>query len=112
MNKNQFENIIIDPDGMNYVQDLPLLKELIESFPYFQASYPLLTRLLFREKSIYTEKYIKLSAAYTGDREILYNYLYEKETQAPTTSYVDSATYAESGESIIEDISFPYKPES
>ena len=76
MNKGQFENIITNPSKMDYVKDLPLMKELIESFPYFSSSYLLMTKLLYREKSIYTEKYIKLTAAYLGDREILYNFLY------------------------------------
>ena len=79
MNKGQFENIITNPSKMDYVKDLPLLKELIESFPYFSSSYLLMTKLLYREKSIYTEKYIKLTAAYLGDREILYNFLYTPE---------------------------------
>ena len=79
MNKGQFENIIKHPEHMDYVKDLPLLKELIESFPYFPASYLLMTKLLYREKSIYTEKYIKLTAAYQGDREILYQFLYGDE---------------------------------
>ena len=71
---------------MDYVQDLPLLKELIASFPYFPASYLLMTKLLYQEKSIYTEKYIKLTASYIGDREILYNYLYSQEKKEESIS--------------------------
>ena len=82
MNKGQFENIITNPSKMDYVKDLPLLKELIESFPYFSSSYLLMTKLLYRERSIYTEKYIKLTASYIGDREILYNFLYAPEPEA------------------------------
>jgi hypothetical protein len=96
MNTGQLEKIFFDPAGMDYVHDLPVLKELIESFPYFSASYPLMTKLLYREKSIYTEKYIKLSAAYIGNREVLYDLLYapEKQTQAVSQKeeYITSAT--------------------
>jgi hypothetical protein len=73
MNRGRLLNIIRNPAELNGEADLELLKELAESFPYYPSAYGLLTRLLSQQKSIYTDKYVRLSAAYAGDREVLYH---------------------------------------
>ncbi|RYD80872.1 MAG: hypothetical protein EOP53_07435 [Sphingobacteriales bacterium] len=76
MNKQRAINIIREPLRMEHEKDLPLIKELIEEFPYFSAPYVLLTKLLSEQKSIYLDKYLKLSASYIGDREVLYHLIH------------------------------------
>ncbi len=76
MNRQRVLNIIREPLRMEHEKDLPLIKELIEEFPYFSAPYVLLTKLLSEQKSIYFDKYLKLSAGYIGDREVLYNFIH------------------------------------
>ncbi|MGZ5283295.1 MAG: hypothetical protein ACXWEY_13545, partial [Bacteroidia bacterium] len=60
MNRQRVLNIIREPLRMEHEKDLPLIKELIEEFPYFSAPYILLTKLLSEQKSIYLDKYLKL----------------------------------------------------
>lgn len=78
MNKQQLNTILANPANLSYEKDLPIIKEMIESFPYYSGSYIMLARLLHQEKSIYLDKYLKLSAAYIGNRENLYNYLHQE----------------------------------
>src|SRR5688500_601468 len=78
MNQQQLNRILDNPANLNYEQDLPVIKEMIESFPYYAGSYIILTKLFHTEKSIYLDKYLKLSAAYIGDREVLYRYLHKQ----------------------------------
>lgn len=78
MNKQQLNTILENPANLSYEKDLPIIKEMIESFPYYSGAYIMLTRLLHQEKSIYLDKYLKLSAAYIGNRENLYNYLHQE----------------------------------
>lgn len=94
MNRQRVLNIIREPLRMEHEKDLPLIKELIEEFPYFSAPYILLTKLLSEQKSIYLDKYLKLSASYIGNREVLYNLVHAPmlatETVAPDIKAVES----------------------
>ncbi len=78
MNKQRITEIISAPGNLNYDSDYPLVKELIESFPYFSTPHVMLSKMLYDENSIYFDKNLKISAAYIGNREILYNYIHEK----------------------------------
>ena len=84
MNIEHINNIIKKPETLNYEEDLPLVKELIESFPYFAPGYAMLTKMLHAENSVYFDKYLHLTAAYIGDREVLYNYLYPAQEETIT----------------------------
>jgi tetratricopeptide (TPR) repeat protein len=75
MNRQRIFEIISAPENIKYEPDLPIVKELIESFPYFPTPHIILAKLLYDENSIYFDKNLKLSAAYIGNREILYHYL-------------------------------------
>jgi hypothetical protein len=85
MNRQQFLNIIENPVS-DKEQNLSVVKELIESFPYYAAPYVVLSKIFYDDNSIYFDKYLKLSAAYVGDRELLYEYINRKyeETAIPT----------------------------
>ena len=78
MNKQRINEIISSPESLQYGSDLNVVNELIHSFPYFSTPYIMLSRMLHDENSIYFDKNLKISAAYIGNREILYNYIHEK----------------------------------
>ncbi len=82
MNKQRITEIIATPGNLNYNSDYPLVKELIESFPYFSTPYVMLSKMLHDENSIYFDKNLKISAAYIGNREILYDYIHKKPEEA------------------------------
>ena len=77
MNKQRITEIIAKPENLNYDSDYPLVRELIDSFPYFSTPYVMLSKMLHDENSIYFDKNLKISAAYIGNREILYKYIHE-----------------------------------
>ena len=79
MNKQRVNEIILSPESLKYNTDLGVVNELIQSFPYFSTPYIMLSKMLHDENSIYFDKNLKISAAYAGDREILYNYIKTKE---------------------------------
>nr|MDQ3073277.1 hypothetical protein [Bacteroidota bacterium] len=79
MNQAEWKRLVKDPASLQYNKDLPLVKELIESFPYFSTSYIWLARMLKDDNSIYMDKYLKLAATYAGDRELLYEFLHKIE---------------------------------
>jgi|GEM_PF-6297398 len=78
MNKQRINEIIASPGSLQYGSDLGVVNELIHSFPYFSTPYLMLSRMLHNENSIYFDKNLKISAAYIGNREVLYNYIHEK----------------------------------
>jgi len=88
MNIEHINNIIKKPETLNYTEDLPLVKELIESFPYFAPGYAMLTKMLHAQNSVYLDKYLHLTAAYIGDREVLYNYLYPPAKEENSIHYI------------------------
>ena len=82
MNKQRVNEIILSPGSVEYNTDLGVVNELIQSFPYFSTPYIMLSKMLHDENSIYFDKNLKISAAYAGNREILYNYIKSKEKRA------------------------------
>jgi len=77
MNKQRINEIISSPGRLQYSSDLNVVNELIRSFPYFSTPYLMLSKMLHDENSIHFDKNLKISAAYIGNREILYNYIHE-----------------------------------
>jgi hypothetical protein len=75
MNRQRIFEILSTPANLKYDQDMPVVKELIESFPYFPIPHVMLSKLLHDENSIYFDKNLKVGAAYVGNREILYQYI-------------------------------------
>jgi len=97
MNKQRVNEIILSPESLKYHSDLSVVNELIQSFPYFSIPYIMLSKMLHDENSIYFDKNLKISAAYAGDREILYNYINSKEK-----SPEESQDIAETSKSVSE----------
>lgn len=76
MNKERILGLIRNPDSLSYDTDMPLVKELIEAFPFYAAPHALMAKLHYDQKSIYFDKHLRLCAGYIGDRELLYELLH------------------------------------
>lgn len=85
MRAEQIHELLVNPKSLKYEKHLPLLRDALKNYPYFTPSYVLIAKLLYEEKSIYFEKYLKLASLYMGDREVLYNYIHEL---APTLAHL------------------------
>ncbi|TAH44236.1 MAG: hypothetical protein EYC69_00085 [Bacteroidetes bacterium] len=54
------------------------LQELVNEFPYFQSAHMLLARAMKEQQHIRFEKQLKLAAAYSPDRKVLFSLLNDK----------------------------------
>lgn len=71
MNITQFTGFLNSPAQLNS-QSLPLLTELVKEYPYFQTAQILLAKNLYNEKNIRYNAQLKIAAAYSVDRTVLY----------------------------------------
>lgn len=71
MNLEQFNGFLNSPAALN-AQSLPLLTDLVKEYPYFQTAQILLAKNLHNEKNIRYNAQLKIAAAYSADRKILY----------------------------------------
>lgn len=76
MNKETFLNQLENPNLIN-ADNIAALKKIIEDFPYFTTARLLYTKALQKEKSIYFDASLKLTAAYAINRERLYELLFK-----------------------------------
>ena len=74
MNPLYFFNIIKNPQSINE-QDTIALQKLIKKYPYFQSARALYLKGLKNEESFAYNTELKLTAAYTTDRSILFDYI-------------------------------------
>lgn len=54
------------------------LDEIIKSFPYFQTAHLLYLKNLHAQNSIHYNNQLKIAAAYSGDRKVLYHLIHSK----------------------------------
>lgn len=93
MNRDRILGLIRQPETIDSQNDMALVKELIDAFPFYAAPHALMARLMYDEKSIYFDKHLRLGAAYIGNRELLYDLLHGK--QANVAVLVEEETDAE-----------------
>jgi len=74
MNKVELSNILQHPQYINEQQTVQL-KEILAEFPYFQSARALYLKGLKNEDSYQYNNALKLTAAYTSDRSILFDYI-------------------------------------
>ncbi len=74
MNSIDFFNILEHPEGINQVQTNGL-KEIINEYPYFQSARVLYLKGLKNEGSYQYNKELKITAAHTTDRSILFDFI-------------------------------------
>lgn len=74
MNKLEFSNILKQPEGINEQQTMGL-KGVLNDFPYFQSARAVYLKGLKNEESYSYNHELKLTAAYTTDRSVLFDYI-------------------------------------
>lgn len=77
MNRNDFITYIQHPDKLT-AESSANLSGLIQDFPYFQTAHLLYTKNLFNQNSIHYNHQLKIAAAYSGDRKVLYNLIHSR----------------------------------
>jgi tetratricopeptide (TPR) repeat protein len=76
MNRDNFFKLLKNCDAGLNGPEIRDLKEIIENYPYFQAAHTLLAKAYLQQDSIHYDKTLKRAAAATGDRAVLYRFLY------------------------------------
>lgn len=77
MNRSDFISYIQHPEKLSG-ENTANLSGLIRDFPYFQTAHLLYTKNLYDQNSIHYNEQLKVAAAYSGDRRILYNLIHSK----------------------------------
>ena len=74
MNKLEFSTILSQPQGINEQQTMGL-KGVLNDFPYFHSARAVYLKGLKNEESYSYNHELKLTAAYTTDRSVLFDYI-------------------------------------
>jgi len=74
INNIEFTNLLKYPQGINE-QQTTRIKEVLNEFPYFQSARALYLKGLKNQESYSYNHELKLTAAYTTDRSILFDYI-------------------------------------
>ncbi len=74
MNLIEFTQIISDPSSISKGQTRGL-DQILEEYPFFQAAHFLRLYALKKQRSFRYNDALKKTAAYTTDRELLFNYI-------------------------------------
>ncbi len=82
MNRNEFFDILKDP-GLIGEEHLQGLEEIISLFPYFQAVRVLHLKLLKKKYSFRYNRFLRITAAYTPDRSVLFDYIVDDALTSP-----------------------------
>ncbi len=91
MDQRQFIKLM-EPEGTTSPEAIKVLRQFTAEFPYFQTAHALLAKAMADHSDVLYDKYLKIAAAYSGDRKSLYQLLHRKSTPlftsapAPTTS--------------------------
>lgn len=74
MDYNAYISKINSPQDIQ-IEDISLLKNIIEKYPYFQSARALYLKALHLQRSFAYNKELKITAAYTTDRDVLFEYI-------------------------------------
>ena len=74
MNKKSFLKILQQPNNLSE-NELAFIKEINQDFPYFQVSKAIYLKSLKEKEDLKFKKYLKLTAAHTRDRKILFDFI-------------------------------------
>lgn len=70
----QFTYLLANPQEISS-NDVAELRRMVDKFPYFQSARALLLKGLKNQNSLYYNEALKITAAYTSDRNILFEYI-------------------------------------
>ncbi|MCC6691506.1 MAG: hypothetical protein IT235_08245 [Bacteroidia bacterium] len=71
MNKQQFISYVQHPETLNSESSL-MLDGLVKEYPFFQTAHLLYAKNLFNQNTIQYSRRLKIAAAYSADRKMLY----------------------------------------
>ena len=80
MNKNEYLNILQNPSEITKEQ-IGFINSLIKDFPFFQSSRAIYLKVLKNTENFKYNQELKLTAAYTTDRSILFDFITSDEFQ-------------------------------
>jgi len=85
MNLIEFTKIISDPSSISKGQTKGL-DQILEEYPFFQSAHFLRLYALKKQRSFRYNDALKITAAYTTDRELLFNYITNFDFEIPAES--------------------------
>src|SRR5436190_24190675 len=104
MNANDFTYLLNNPNAVSEQQAL-MLDKIVTEFPYFQSARALQLKVLHNENSFRYNQNLKVTAAHTTDRNVLFEFITSEDFAVlPTTA-------SEEVETISETISIAESPE-
>lgn len=74
MNIEHYTYLLANPQKVNF-EDLKELDQLVQKYPYFQSARALQLKALKNQESFRYNDALKITAAYTSDRDILFEYI-------------------------------------
>ena len=74
MNLNDFVHLLNRPTAVND-QQVPALERITEEFPFFQSARAVYLKGLYNQDSFKYNQALKLTAAYTTDRSVLFDFI-------------------------------------
>ena len=74
MNRKEFSTILANPSKIDQDQ-FEEISSIVKEFPYFQAGKIILLKILKNTESFKYNKFLKITAAYTTDRAILFDFI-------------------------------------
>ena len=112
MNSDTFHNILQNPDTLQEHQ-IDDLKQIIEEYPYFQSARALYLKALKQTNSFKYNHNLKVTAAYTSDRSVLFDFITSQEfNQNNISEYIKQNTLRLNDISVsFEDVSAKTKTE-
>lgn len=85
MNRQQFISYLERPEMLS-TDSAVLLDSLVKKYPFFQTAQLLYAKNLSNQNSIQYSSQLKLAAAYSGDRKILYQLIKNEKVGATSTA--------------------------
>ncbi len=95
MNVSDFLNFLQNPDTVLSAEETGHLADLLKEYPYFQAARALYLKGLKNQESYKYNDELKRTAAYTTDREVLFDFITAKELSQKTVAEKPNAQKSE-----------------
>ena len=78
MNTSNFINLLKKPNAIS-TKDISDVRSIINEFPYFQSARALYLKGLHEKSSFKYNQELKVTAAYTTDRSVLFDFITSEE---------------------------------
>lgn len=105
MNRQQFIQYMRSPEELS-IEDSNSISLLTKEFPYFQTAQILYTKSLHSQNSIHYNHQLKVAAAYSPDRKVLFELIMHKNNLREKTAQESSIEIPIGDTEILEALSF------